>query len=68
MRQPIMSRKPSVPVAAKDLQGFKYFEAVVPLLARLRDSGTERDTAHNRRFFFDQYAALLLFYFFVSIR
>jgi len=37
------------------------------LLAPLRANGTERDTAGNRRFFFDQYAALLLFYFFNPI-
>jgi hypothetical protein len=62
-----MARKPSKPVTAKDLQGFKYFEAVVPLLARLRDAGTLRDLAGNRRLFFDQYAALLLLYFFNPI-
>jgi hypothetical protein len=62
-----MARKPSKPVTAKELQGFKYFEAVVPLLARLHDAGTTRDTAGNRRLFFDQYAALLLLYFFSPI-
>jgi hypothetical protein len=54
-------------VAAKDLQGFKYFETVLPLLARLHDAGTARDVAGNRRLFFDQYAALLLLYFFNPI-
>jgi hypothetical protein len=58
-----MARKPRKPVTAKELQGFKYFEAVVPLLARLHDAGTPRDTAGNRRLFFDHYAALLLLYF-----
>jgi hypothetical protein len=62
-----MARKPSKPVTAKDLQGFKYFEAVVPLLAELRGTGTSRDKAGNRRLFFDQYAALLLLYFFNPI-
>ncbi|WP_143393772.1 hypothetical protein [Fimbriiglobus ruber] len=62
-----MARTPSKPVTAKDLQGFKYFDAVVPLLARLRDTGTLRDKAGNRRLFFDQYAALLLLYFFNPI-
>ena len=37
------------------------------MLAPLRDSGTARDVAGNRRFFFDQYAALLLLYFFNPI-
>jgi len=62
-----MSRRPRPPVAAKDLQGFKYFETVLPLLARLHDAGTARDAAGNRRLFFDQYAALLLLYFFNPI-
>jgi hypothetical protein len=59
-----MPRRPKPPVAAKDLQGFKYFAMILPLLARLHDAGTGRDTAGNRRLFFDQYAALLLLYFF----
>jgi hypothetical protein len=62
-----MPRKPTPPVAAKDLQGFKYFALVTPLLARLHDDGTARDKAGNRRLFFDQYAALLLLYFFNPI-
>ncbi len=60
-------RQPKLPVTAKDLQGFKYFEMVQPLLARLHDDGTARDTAGNRQLFFDQYAALLLLYFFNPI-
>jgi hypothetical protein len=62
-----MPRRPKPPVAAKDLQGFKYFDLVLPLLAQLHDAGTGRDTAGNRRLFFDQYAALLLLYFFNPI-
>src|SRR6266567_8649850 len=62
-----MARKSKPPVKAKDLQGFKYFDMVLPLLARLRDAGTADDKAHNRRLFFDQYAALLLLYFFNPI-
>jgi len=57
-------RKPNAPVTAKDLRGFKYFEMVRPLLARLHDDGTACDKAGNRNLFFDQYAALLLLYFF----
>src|SRR5262249_30604616 len=49
---------------AKDLQGFKYFKLLNPLLERLHDVGTRRDTAGNRQLFFDQYGALLLLYFF----
>jgi hypothetical protein len=60
-------RKPKPPVTANDLQGFKYFQKVVPLLARLHDSGTAGDRAGNRELFFDQYVALLLLYFFNPI-
>jgi len=60
-------RKPKPPVAAQDLQGFKYFEMVRPLLARLHEDGTAADRAGNRQLFFDQYAALLLLYFFNPI-
>jgi Transposase DDE domain len=49
---------------AKDLRGFKYFKLLTPLLERLHGHGTERDKAGNRQLFFDQYAALLLLYFF----
>lgn len=48
----------------QQLQGFKYFEALGPLLKQLHDVGTERDRAGNRDLFFDHYAALILFYFF----
>jgi DDE family transposase len=60
-------RKPKPPVTAKDLQGFKYFDMVRPLLERLHDDGTDRDQAGNRQLFYDQYAALLLLYFFNPI-
>jgi Transposase DDE domain len=51
-------------VTVKDLKGFKYFKLLTPLLERLHTVGTDRDRAGNRQLFFDQYAALLLFYFF----
>jgi Transposase DDE domain len=51
-------------VRAADLQGFKYFRLLLPLLQRLHAAGTARDKAGNRELFFDQYAALLLLYFF----
>jgi hypothetical protein len=62
-----MPRPPKAPLAAQDLQGFKYFDLVLPLLATLHDAGTGRDRAGNRQLFFDQYAALLLLYFFNPI-
>jgi IS4 transposase len=63
----MVGRPKSVPVVDKDLQGFKYFEKVLPLLTRLHDVGTQRDKAGNRELFFDQFVALLLLYFFNPI-
>lgn len=47
-----------------DLESFKYFDLLQPLLEKLHDAGTERDRAGNRRLFYDQYASMLLLYFF----
>lgn len=59
-----MSSPTFTPVRAKDLQGFKYLNEVLPLLQRLHSCGIDSDQAGNRRFFADHYAALLLLYFF----
>lgn len=59
-----MARKAKPPIKVKDLQGFKYFDMVLPLLTRLHTAGTQDDKAKNRRLFFDQYVALQLLYFF----
>lgn len=48
----------------RKLQGLKYFELIDGILERLRPVGTERDRAGNREFFFDQYAALMILYYF----
>ena len=58
-------RKPEI--TEKQLQGFKDFKLLGALLERLHDAGTLRDRAHNRKLFFDQYAALLLLFFFNPI-
>jgi len=58
-------RKPEI--RERDLQGLKYFKALDDLLKPLRDVGTERDRAGNRKIFFDHYAGLLLLYFFNPI-
>jgi hypothetical protein len=50
----------SVPV----VNGFKYVRLVDTLLQALHEAGTERDRAGNRQLFYDQYATLLLLYFF----
>jgi hypothetical protein len=52
------------PIDARKLQGFKYFSMLDDLFKRVRFVGTERDKAGNRQLFYDQYASLLLLYFF----
>jgi len=59
------TRKPEV--REKDLQGFKYFDRLLPLLDRLHHVGTARDKAGNRQLFYDQYALLMLLFFFNPI-
>lgn len=55
------------PIRVKDLQGLKYFKVLGPLLDRLHDDATPRDRAGNRKLFYDQYACLLLLFFFNPI-
>ena len=62
-----MAAQKRAPVTARDLQGFKYFRLLGPLLDHLHAAGTERDRAGNRQLFYDQYATLLLLYFFSPI-
>ena len=59
-----MAAKRRTPIKDKDLQGLKYFKLLGPLLDRLHDDATARDRAGNRRLFYDQYACLLLLFFF----
>ena len=46
------------------VNGFKYVRLVSTLLRALHEVKTERDRAGNRQLFYDQYATLLLLYFF----
>lgn len=62
-----MARKRKDKIREKDLQGFKYFETLLPLLDRLHDHQTERDKAGNRNLHYDQYLALILLFFFNPI-
>ena len=48
------------PIQARDLTGSKFFGMLTDLLSRLRDHATERDKAHHRQLFSDQYALLIL--------
>jgi Transposase DDE domain len=53
-----------LPIRDSDLKGLKYFQLLGPFLERLHDDATARDRAGNRRLFYDQYACLLLLFFF----
>lgn len=55
------------PIAEDQLQGFKYFRKILPLLDDLHQAGTQRDRAGNRILHFDQYIALQLLFFFNPI-
>jgi Transposase DDE domain len=59
-----VTAKRLTPIRDKELQGLKYFKLLGPLLNRLHSDATTRDRAGNRRLFYDQYACLLLLYFF----
>jgi len=59
-----VAAKQLTPIRDKELQGLKYFKLLGPLLNRLHGDATTRDRAGNRRLFYDQYACLLLLYFF----
>jgi len=55
---------PAPVIAQQTLQGFQYFRLLGPLFDHLHRVGTARDRAGNRQLFYDQYATLLLLYFF----
>jgi len=59
-----MAAKRRLLIKDKDLKGLKYFKLLGSLLERLHDDATARDRAGNRRLFYDQYACLLLLFFF----
>lgn len=59
-----MGRRPKPAITARELQGFKFFERIDGMLSQLHSCGTQRDKAGNRELHFDQYAALMLLYFF----
>src|SRR5437899_2081718 len=62
-----MANKRRPKIKESDLGGFKYFKILQPMLDRLHDDATQRDRAGNRNLHFDQYASLLLLYFFNPI-
>jgi hypothetical protein len=52
------------PVIAPTLPGFPYVRLLGPWFDHLHAVGTTRDRAGNRQLFYEQYATLLLLYFF----
>jgi Transposase DDE domain len=62
-----MARPHRAKIRAAELRGFKYFQVLGPLLDRLHGVATQRDKAGNRQLHFDEYACLLLLYFFNPI-
>lgn len=62
-----MVREKKRKVREEDLEGFKYFKIIAPFLEKLESLGSERDRAGNRELFYDQYASLILLYFFNPI-
>ena len=62
-----MARKKQAKLREEDLQGFKYFKILGPLLESLHDVGTQRDRAGNRQLHFDQHCVLILLYFFSPV-
>src|SRR5438270_6936273 len=65
-RQPLAAKRRTL-IRDKDLKGLKYFKIIAPLLQRLHKDATPRDRAGNRRLFYDEYACLMLLYFFNPI-
>lgn len=59
-----MARKKRPEVEERNLQGFKYIEAVTKLLQRLHEDGCARDKAGNRSLHYDQYCMLTLLFLF----
>ena len=54
-------------IRARDVQGVKYLDRVLPLLKRLREVGCKRDKAGNRDLHMDQYCALILLFMFSPV-
>src|ERR1700687_6512825 len=62
-----MAGRKRIDITDKDLSGFKYFEKLKPLFARLHDVGCVRDKAGNREFHYDEYCTLILLFLFNPI-
>lgn len=62
-----MGRPRNPDILEEDLRGFKHFKLLLPVLEKLRPHRCGRDKAGNRTLHYDQYAALILLYFFNPI-
>jgi hypothetical protein len=62
-----VARKRREDIQEEDLQGFKHFKLLMPVLEKLHPHGCARDSAGNRKLHYDQYTALILLYFFNPI-
>jgi hypothetical protein len=62
-----MARPKNPKIEERDLQGFKHFKLLLPVLDQLHHHACQRDRAGNRRLHYDQYTALILLYFFNPI-
>ena len=54
-------------LSEQDITGLKLFDQLAALLQRLHDDACQRDTANNRKLFYDQYGMPMLLYFFNPI-
>lgn len=59
-----MSEPAKKQVTIEQLRGFKQLQRVATLLSSLHKVGCDRDKAHNRELFFDDYVLLILLYLF----
>ena len=62
-----MAGQKRIDITDTDLSGFKYFEKLKPLFARLHDVGCVRDQAGNRELHYDEYCTLILLFLFNPI-
>lgn len=54
-------------IRESDIQGMKYLRVLRPLMKQLRDVGSGRDHAGNRKLFMDQYCILILLWLYSPI-
>lgn len=54
-------------IRERDIQGLKYLDRLLPMLARLHEVGCQRDKAGNRQLHYDEYCLLVLLFLFNPI-